>query len=101
MPRTSFYPVPDVDGAIVILEPRAPPFEVLDEKLFFKVVDCIYSHRRKKIGNCFVENHRWFNKSRKEMREMAKHIPFRDKRAEQLEPEEMAELANRLSEKLI
>jgi len=101
VPRTAFYPIPDVDSALVRLTPRAPPFKVEDEKLFFKVVDCIYSHRRKKIANCFRENWQKFVKTKDEMKALLNKLPYMDKRAEQLAPEEMAELSNHLKENLV
>jgi 16S rRNA (adenine1518-N6/adenine1519-N6)-dimethyltransferase len=101
VPRTAFYPVPDVEGALVRLTPRAPPFKVSNEKLFFKVVDCIYSHRRKKIANCFLLNWQQFSISKDEMKDILRELPYKTKRAEQLEPEEMAELANCLKDNLI
>jgi 16S rRNA (adenine1518-N6/adenine1519-N6)-dimethyltransferase len=97
VPRNAFYPVPDVESAIVRLAPRPPPFPVRDEKMFFRVIDCIYAHRRKKIQNCFVENWKWFASDRSRMKLMLKELPFMDKRAEELAPEDMGELSNRLS----
>jgi 16S rRNA (adenine1518-N6/adenine1519-N6)-dimethyltransferase len=97
VPRNAFYPVPDVESAIVRLSPRSPPFQVRDEEMFFRVVDCIFAHRRKKIQNCFVENWRWFASDRDKMKLMLKQLPFMDRRAEELAPEDMGELSNSLS----
>jgi 16S rRNA (adenine1518-N6/adenine1519-N6)-dimethyltransferase len=97
VPRNAFYPVPDVDSAIVRLSPKSPPFKVENEALFFRVVDCIYGHRRKKIQNCFRENWRWFVHDRERMKAVLKELPFKDKRAEELSPEDMGELSNCLS----
>ena len=102
VPINSFYPQPKVEGAIVIMRPREkPPFHVMDEALYFKVVDCIYAHRRKKIFNCLVGRPKLFSKGKDEMRALAKGLPFTDRRAEELEPGEIAQLSNNLSERLI
>jgi 16S rRNA (adenine1518-N6/adenine1519-N6)-dimethyltransferase len=97
VPKNAFYPEPDVESAIVRLSPRSPPFKVEDEALFFRVVDCIYRHRRKMIQNCFKENWRWFVKDRNAMKAITKELPFTDKRAEELTPEDMGELSNQVS----
>lgn len=95
--RSSFYPPPKVDSAIVRLAPRKrPAFLVKDEKLFFKTTLCIFNHRRKKIRNCLINDHAAFGIGREEMRAFADKNAFADKRAEELEPEEMGTLADEL-----
>jgi 16S rRNA (adenine1518-N6/adenine1519-N6)-dimethyltransferase len=52
VPRTAFYPAPEVDSAIVILTPRPrplPPGPVRD--LFFRVVRAAFGMRRKTLAN--------------------------------------------------
>jgi 16S rRNA (adenine1518-N6/adenine1519-N6)-dimethyltransferase len=50
--KNVFYPVPDVDSEIIALDVRdQPPFEVLDEKTFFKVVRSSFAMRRKTLLN--------------------------------------------------
>lgn len=52
VPRNVFYPVPDVDSAVVRLTPRAlPAVTVRDEEVFFKVVKAAFSRRRKTLLN--------------------------------------------------
>lgn len=51
--RGSFMPAPDVDSSVIrlnILE--NPVIDVVDEKMFFKVVKSCFSTRRKTISNC-------------------------------------------------
>lgn len=94
VPRSAFYPVPEVDSAIVMLKPREPSFKVESEAHFFKLVDCIYAHRRKKIYNCLLEHWQDFSKTKTEMKSLLQGLPFTERRAEELEPKEMAELSN-------
>ena len=50
--RTCFYPVPDVDSAILRLDVlERPPVEVKDEELFFRIVRGAFNQRRKSIIN--------------------------------------------------
>ena len=52
VPRTSFLPPPHVDSAVIELTLREkPPFEVHDEKLFFKIVKACFAQRRKILLN--------------------------------------------------
>lgn len=52
VPRTAFYPPPDVESAIVALEVRArPAVHVDDEAVFFRVVRGAFAHRRKTLRN--------------------------------------------------
>lgn len=55
VPAGSFYPPPKVDSAVLCMEVQDKPnVEVLDEKLFFKVVRAAFSQRRKTLMNCLA-----------------------------------------------
>lgn len=48
--KTCFRPVPKVDSAFISLLPRrTPPVELLDERVFFRVMRGAFSMRRKKL----------------------------------------------------
>lgn len=85
VPRSRFKPVPKVDSAIVEIVPRPAPFGICDEKLFFRVTEVTFNHRRKKIGTSLrtagMIRDGW-------------DIPFLDLRIEDLRPAEIAEIAN-------
>lgn len=52
VPPGAFFPPPDVESAVVVLEPRAaPPVDVGDEGLFFRVVRAAFAQRRKTLRN--------------------------------------------------
>lgn len=52
VPPASFIPAPNVDSAVIICKRRlAPPVDICDEKLFFKVVKAAFSVRRKMLSN--------------------------------------------------
>ncbi len=55
VPAGSFYPPPKVDSAVLCMEVQDKPnVEVLDEKLFFRVVRAAFSQRRKTLLNCLA-----------------------------------------------
>ncbi|MCL2296148.1 MAG: 16S rRNA (adenine(1518)-N(6)/adenine(1519)-N(6))-dimethyltransferase RsmA [Methanomassiliicoccaceae archaeon] len=88
VPASRFKPKPKVDSAIVEIVPRPAPFSVRDERLFFKVTEAAFNHRRKKIGTSLRTAG---------MIEDSWNIPFLDSRIEELRPTEIAEIANAIS----
>ena len=88
VPRSRFKPQPKVDSCLVAITPRPAPFEVKDEKLFFKVTQVCFDHRRKKIGT-----------SLKAARLITSNdeIPYADARIESLRPAEIAEIADAIA----
>jgi 16S rRNA (adenine1518-N6/adenine1519-N6)-dimethyltransferase len=85
VPASRFNPRPKVDSALVRITPREPPFKVMDEGLFFKVVEVTFNHRRKKIGTSL--------KSAGLMR-AGDDVPYIDDRVERLRPEQIGEIAD-------
>ncbi len=56
MPRTVFFPEPDVDSMWLQLIPHAqPPVASADKALFFDVVRAAFSQRRKMLANCLLQ----------------------------------------------
>ena len=85
VPASRFNPRPKVDSALVRITPRKAPFDVIDERLFFKVTEITFNHRRKKIGTSLksagLVKPGW-------------DIPHLDERVENLRPAEIAEIAD-------
>ena len=57
VPRTAFYPVPGVDGAVILLRMRPPEVRVpVPSASFFKrLVTAGFSQRRKKLCNSLAD----------------------------------------------
>lgn len=52
VPSSAFIPQPTVDSAVIVCKRRnAPAVDVVDEKLFFRVVKASFSVRRKMLSN--------------------------------------------------
>ena len=56
VPRSAFFPQPDVDSRCIRLLPRTKPaVQVQDEALFFDLVKRAFAHRRKTLVNCLSD----------------------------------------------
>ena len=96
VPRSAFWPQPEVDSAIVLLEPRSPPFSVKDWTTFEAVVDATFEHRRKAIENSLRLGWRRFAGDPKAFETTLARAPYRRMRPEELAPEQFGELSDAL-----
>ena len=87
VPASRFKPKPKVDSALVEIVPRKAPFDVLDEKTFFRVTEVAFNHRRKKISTA-LKNARMIEKDW--------DLPYLDDRIETLTPAQIGELSDRI-----
>jgi 16S rRNA (adenine1518-N6/adenine1519-N6)-dimethyltransferase len=98
VPKSKFYPQPEVDSIIVRLTPwTAAPFEVKDEAFFRWMVRWLFTQRNKKLGNAlmpFIKS--TLDSTKEDAKKVACTIPFREKRVRELPPEAFGELANAL-----
>ena len=98
VPGSAFFPRPEVDSAMVRLVPRtSPPFRLADEGLFFEIVEALFSHRRKKIGNGIEL---WLRGKGMKKCGWAKELPFAGRRVETLEPREIGELCDEIASRM-
>jgi 16S rRNA (adenine1518-N6/adenine1519-N6)-dimethyltransferase len=95
--RAAFWPMPKVDSAIVVLEPRPSPFPMTNEGVFDVVVDATFAHRRKTIENSLRLERRRFAKTDAAFDRMLEAAPYRRNRPEELAPEQFGELADALA----
>ena len=85
IPKTCFKPQPKVDSCMIRLTKRKNyPFYIIDEKFFFNLIKNLFNHRRKKIKYVITN---LYDIERND-------IPFLDKRAEELNPEQLGKLSN-------
>jgi len=92
--RTAFWPQPKVDSCIVKLVPRPPPFKVKDEEVFYRVTQSIFSHRRKMVSNSLKADPAVSGMMSPGMDERLDTLPYASKRAEELAPVMIGELAD-------
>ncbi len=97
VPRSMFYPPPDVDSTVVRLKPREePPFSVEDEEAFFKLVQTLFTQRNKKVRNAIVPFLRR-RMGKTDTAKLADSLLFHDKRVRELAPEDFAALTSEIA----
>ena len=99
VPRTMFYPQPDVDSMMVRLKPRGSPFQVDDEDTFFELVRTLFTQRNKKVRNGLISFLRKREITGKEAVELADSTVYSAKRVRELAPEDFGILTNELLRK--
>lgn len=52
--RTHFYPQPNVDSSVVVLEPSSPPIAIENLERFDEVVRAAFAYRRKTLANSLL-----------------------------------------------
>ncbi|MDR7666360.1 16S rRNA (adenine(1518)-N(6)/adenine(1519)-N(6))-dimethyltransferase RsmA [Methanosarcina sp. Z-7115] len=94
VPKGAFQPEPEVDSAVVRLVPRPVPFQVKDEAFFMDFVTSVFSQRRKKLRNAIMNMNHVLKIPG--IKEVVARLPedLMSKRAENLTPCELAEVAN-------
>jgi 16S rRNA (adenine1518-N6/adenine1519-N6)-dimethyltransferase len=100
VPRTMFYPPPDVDSIMVRLKPRDPPFHVEDEETYFSLVRTLFTQRNKKVRNSLVPFLHKREITGKEALKLADSMIYHAKRVRKLAPEDFGILTNELLRKL-
>ena len=96
IPPSAFSPPPEVRSAVVELVPRPAPFDVVDEDFFLRFVTAVFSQRRKKLKNSILKTSHLLGVNN--LKQIVEQLPeaLLDKRPENLEPRELAEIANRI-----
>jgi 16S rRNA (adenine1518-N6/adenine1519-N6)-dimethyltransferase len=98
VPKTLFYPQPEVDSAIVSLRPWSKkPFDVKDQSFFMRMMKWLFTQRNKKIGKAiapFIRDN--FKLSKQDAEELALSLPFHDNRVRELLPKNFGAIANAL-----
>jgi 16S rRNA (adenine1518-N6/adenine1519-N6)-dimethyltransferase len=99
VPRTMFYPPPDVDSMMVRLKPRPPPFHVDNEETFFELVRTLFTQRNKKVRNGLISFLHQHEITGKDAVKLADSTIYSEKRVRELAPEDFGILTNELLQK--
>ena len=92
VPRTLFYPRPNVDSAVVKIAFERGRVEVKDEKAYRQTVKCAFLNRRKTLENNLVNS---FSLSREQAKKALSDAGVDEKaRGETLSPQRLAKLAD-------
>jgi len=100
--RKCFYPEPAVDSALVrVTRRQTPAFALADPTLFAKLVAALFGQRRKKVRtplSAFIQQQ---GLAPHRLQGVLDRIPWLDRRAEELSPPELAQMANTVHEELL
>jgi len=99
VPKELFYPPPEVDSIIVRFKPRKPPFSVANEKLFFGLVQTLFTQRNRKVRNSVVPFLLRQGFEREEALKIVESLLFHDKRVRELAPEDFGAITNEIARK--
>jgi 16S rRNA (adenine1518-N6/adenine1519-N6)-dimethyltransferase len=94
--RDSFFPVPQVDSAIVRLEHRQPPFSVDNERFFFKLLRELFPYRNQMLRKVLKRFLRQNNFTELDAFEVINDAHMEDDRIRNIQPESFARLSNSL-----
>lgn len=101
MPRSMFYPIPNVDSIVVRLKPNMkPPFHVEDEEIFFELIQTLFNQRNKKVRNAILPFLLKRGITRGNVKRIADSLTFHDKRVHKLAPEDFGALTNEIIRKI-
>lgn len=93
----AFFPPPKVESAVVEMIPRqSPPFKMTDEAYFAKVVESLFSQRRKTVKNSLRNCSKALCSDRDEFVKALSGLENKDRRPEELSPEEINEISEKL-----
>ncbi len=96
VPRSSFYPAPRVDSAIVRIEPKKPEIIVKDPALFRELVRILFTQRRRKLSgvlNRYLKKHYPVV-----LNQVLPRIACDERRIFEVAPAELISLSNLLTE---
>ena len=98
VPKTMFYPQPEVDSVIVSIKPWCTKqFEVTDTSFFVHLAKWLFTQRNKKLANAISPFLRTrFELSKQEAEKLALTLPNHDRRVRELCPKDFGAIANAL-----
>ena len=102
VPRSSFYPPPEVDAAIVVLKPKPHPLQAKELSEFANFVALLFSQRRKLVEKAVSVVFHKILKLRVNEEQVSKAlVSLRGKRVFELTPEELLLLYKDLKEEFL
>ena len=100
VPASSFKPVPDVNAAIIKLYPNRDRHGVENEDFFFKIVRALFTHKRKKTRNAFVDARHILEITKDEAKDLRDELPNSEKRVNNLKIIDLKEIADFLQDRI-
>jgi len=80
IPSSAYTPEPKVDTSIVKLYPNKKRHGIENEELFFQLTKALFTHKRKKARNAFVDARNILEVTKDEAKELQDDIPHSEER---------------------
>lgn len=97
---SKYYPAPEVDTSIVKLYPNSERHGVEDENFFFKISRALFTHKRKKTRNAFVDARHILEIDKNRAKELRDEIPHSEERVINLDIVQIREIADYLQNRI-
>lgn len=98
--KTNFYPAPEVDAAIIKLYPNKKRHGVEDEEQLFETVKALFTHKRKKVRNAFVDARHIFGIEKSRAKELRDELPHSEERVNGLEVIQLKDISEFLDSQI-
>lgn len=100
VPRLAFWPPPKVESVIVRLKPRKAPFSVKDENILSEMLRVLFTQKNRKIRNAIKPFFDGLKLSEKDAEKLLNILPFINKRARELAPEDFGMMADVITDRV-
>lgn len=94
----NYYPQPEVETAILKLFPGRDRHGVEDEEAVISFAKAVFTHKRKKVRNAFVDARNILEIEKDFAKEVRDDLPYSEKRVNELEVIEMKEIVEKFQE---
>lgn len=97
VPQESFYPQPQVESVVILIEGCEPKFNVIDEELFIKVVGYLFTLRNRKVRlplESLLMREMRIDKAEAGL--MIRILPFMETKVCYMKPEDFGLLSNKI-----
>jgi len=93
VPKTAYFPVPEVDSAIVRLVPRERRLFEKNEEFFLKVVLALFMHKNQTTKNALIHSRNLFGLDKELAQKTFRHVPHSEEKPRTLSIEAIAEIS--------
>lgn len=92
--KTSYYPAPKVDSAIVRLTPKKKNQKIKDAEIFKKTVSALFMHKNQKAKKALYHSRHMFNLDKAASKKITESMPEPETKVYQLDIDKIAQISN-------
>ncbi|MBU4246671.1 MAG: 16S ribosomal RNA methyltransferase A [Nanoarchaeota archaeon] len=98
--KKSFFPSPNIDSAIVRLEPQSEAFikslGIADESLFLKIIHALFQHKNMTVRNALIHSRGEFGLDKETAKKIAENISLKGTKVRMLDLIMIAQIAGEM-----